>query len=101
MAICRDYFHILHADAAQIARHKLGGVPDIIFMLWSRAHTGNAKQVFQLSKKSLLVLLCKSNCGRCHTGSLLAGKSNSKVYRGGSLWGGYLDARSCSSRSCI
>ena len=64
MALGGNDLDILEADALQIVGHHLGGLADIVFVLFGGADAGDAKQIFQLVEKALLVLACVGNgCG--------------------------------------
>ena len=56
MTLGRNDLNMLEADALQIGGHHLGGLADIVFVLFGSADTGNAKQIFQFVEKALLVL---------------------------------------------
>jgi len=63
---------MLEADALQIGGDHLSGLTDIVFVLFGGADTGNAKQIFKLVEKPLLVLARvgkgRGTGCRCHTG---------------------------------
>ena len=70
MALGRDDLDMLEADALQIVGHHLGGLANVVFVLFGSADAGNAKQVFQFVKKALLIFAGIRNgggngCG-CH-----------------------------------
>ena len=70
MALGGDDLDILKADALQVVGHHLGGLADIVFVLFGGADAGNAKQIFQLVDKALLIFAgvgnSRGNGGRCH-----------------------------------
>ena len=55
MAFGRDDLDMLEADALQIVGHDFGGLANVVFVLFGGADAGNAKQVFQLVEKALLI----------------------------------------------
>ena len=66
MAFGRDDFNIFHADAAQIVGHEVGGLLYVRLMLFEGADAGNAEQIFQFAKKTLLIIAGEIHCGRSH-----------------------------------
>ncbi len=63
MPLGRDDLDILEADALQVGGDHLGGLADIAFVFFGGADAGNAKQVFQLVEKALLILASIGNSG--------------------------------------
>jgi hypothetical protein len=72
MALCRYDLDILHADAPQFVGHKVGSFLNVAFVFVKRADAGDAKQVFQFAKETLLILAGESDCRGSH-GMVLSG----------------------------
>ena len=64
MGLGGDDLDILEPDAFQVGRDHFSGLADIVFVFFGGADAGNAKQIFQLVEKPLLVLARIGNSGR-------------------------------------
>jgi hypothetical protein len=66
MSLGRDYFHVLHADAAKFAGDKIRRFLHVVFMLVKGADAGDAEKIFQFAKKTLLIIADKIDCRGSH-----------------------------------
>src|SRR5256885_9408087 len=73
MAVSLNHLHVLQADATHLRGEKICGAFDVALMLRKSADAGNAKEVFQLGKKSRLILPRVFNSRGRHLGEPLFG----------------------------
>ena len=69
MALGRDDLDVLHADAAQIVGHEVGGLVHIGLVFGEGADAGNAEKIFEFVEKALLIIAGEIDCGGGHRGS--------------------------------
>ena len=66
MSLGGDDLDILHADAAQLVGHVVGGFLNVGLVLFERADAGNAEKIFEFIQETLLITASKIDCGRGH-----------------------------------